>query len=362
MNILKSSRIFNIDALGNLTIDDQGSPWVEKNTTRVILTDNEYKLIANYLDNLLKKPSKEKLESPVYTGKQCSIPRYKLKEHFVELGLKKTSCYDYSSTIILDKNFLSSFYEEIIKSLIFTKLCEVELNQKTQTIYENLNVKGQTQRRFYYRGQLSPFNQIKSFYFEETQKYNVSDVSSYLDLKGKGKACYYNKFYKENTKIEFLEILKYLAENPQIKVVFSEDLLVEMNKGGLDLDEEMIKNFEDMLNSKDVSNVTLALESLSNFNLENNVVPIALLMNKYRFLFRWGRGISISKHEGYRILSSFLNNKGIDFKKEWVEFANSLYKKCPESENLIVEYIKSNINRWFENRGGNNILIKELKI
>ncbi len=82
--------------------------------------------------------------------------------------------------------------------------------------------------------------------------------------------------------IDVLEIINFIYNNPNIKVVFDEDLISDLNKEGVQLDNEIENTLKDMIYSKDAANIKLGLEMLSNLEINDyTLYKISLMLNNF---------------------------------------------------------------------------------
>ena len=99
-----------------------------------------------------------------------------------------------------------------------------------------------------------------------------------------------------------------------------------------------------MFESKDKDNVLLALEMLSNVNINKHGLQIAMLLNQYRGYFSWGNGIN---SQAYKTLNNYFTNKKILWKEDFRIFLAGLYNNYSDdsqSKLYIENFLKDSIN------------------
>ena len=107
-----------------------------------------------------------------------------------------------------------------------------------------------------------------------------------------------------------------------------------------------------MFASNEPDNIKLAIEMMSNVNLNKYGLTIALLLNKWKNVMNWGNGNTGS--QAYKTLDRYFINKGIDWKKDYRSFSAGLYKNYSHDENakrVIEDFVLQNINRYLAKDG-----------
>jgi len=304
-----------------------------------ILSEDEYNSNIKYVKNLLKRPTPTKpIEGPIYMGNFSFIPRYKIKDFFENKGIKKTNCYDYAKTIVIDRNFLSLFLEGLKNS--FVQYHKVYKAEKNNTINNLLSTKthrwhpSKITKRWEDAQSIiiiRPINeqgfesndiitQIQPFITEETQP---NDYVSY-DTLDKNKELLY-------------DVVSYLIDNPHIDIIFDDELLNILNSDGIELTPEFFSSINQMLDSVERDNISLAFEMLSNVNLDKSLTQVAFLMNRYRGYSTWGARLGVG------------GNQGIKWKVDWKQFSYNLLKEKPEDIDIIKNYMIEEYNNEFKN-------------
>lgn len=354
--------------------DEINYSYWSKNILFDPLQINKLKLKIN---QLLETNNKISNTDIIYTGQFSDIPRFKLKEFMFENKIKRTSRIEQSNCILLSKKLL----QELINGEIFKDKKEVYFLNKefADSVYHEWII-------------LDKKNKNKNRYNDVPEKPETDlDTWLYLDvgyvdnqtnsLKTSKK---YNKYilthlqkeeiisiYHKNKKTaEFLDIVNYLYENPNIKVVFDENLFSELNKEGISLDSDIEITLKDMIYSKDKSNIKLGLEMISNLEINDHTLyKISLLLNNFINIGndkqnRSNKGIITQLTMNNRNLKTLLNtfkSKEIYWDKDWRLFTSGLIKnfKNTEHEILIKEYFIDKLNNEFTFLSG--VKIKDIK-
>jgi hypothetical protein len=100
-----------------------------------------------------------------------------------------------------------------------------------------------------------------------------------------------------------------------------------------------------MFASKQSDNIRLAVEMLSNVNLEKFGLTVVLLLNKWKHVMSWGNGNT--NNQAYKTLDRYFKNKGINWKDDYRPFSARLYKNYAnneEAKKTIKYFILDNIN------------------
>jgi len=270
-------------------------------------------VLFNFISNIKKHNVKEK--DVIYTS-LCELPRFKLKEFFKQYKLKKTSRSSHSNCFIINKKQFSKlkesstygkFYIRGGKELIDKK---VELNPINIDLIENhykFSLKEGVMLKLYRQ------SKIESLFFNLIERYD--DI-----LSGK---C---------------------------KILWDEDLMVNLNKEGVELDDEYLTSLRDMLFSKDKENISLGLEMLCNLQINDiTLLHISFLFHELNFL----HNCKIKQYSNNPNLKSILNlldTKGIYWEKDWKDFGTVLRNKFKgkEEANIIKDFLIKNINREFK--------------
>ena len=163
----------------------------------------------------------------------------------------------------------------------------------------------------------------------------------------------YFDFYRDQRKINLLNTLidrSHDILNGKCKIVFDEDLFVELNKEGIELDDEYLETLRDMLFSSDKSNIKLGFEMMSNLVLnQHTLLSISFLLNEM-FHTKGFRPSSYTSNTNLKSLFKLLKTKGIYWEKDWKTFGTGLrnnFKEGKEGE-IVKKFLLDNINREFK--------------
>ena len=323
----------------------------------------EFKKLNLFVNKLISNKSTVKFGDKVYLGKLSNLPRHKMKIYFEENNIHKTSRLNQSNTIILNKEYLTNLLNTL---------------NPQQSHYSGFRL---------YKSYLISDNNLKSQLVPHIQHSYNSDIkvnglpfgifiraddnlSIYPKLSSflqniPYEESYILNCYREKNTIDLIEYLKYIIENPDVNIIFDEDLLLNLNEDGIELDEEYLSTLDSMFESKSQDNINLALEMLSNVNIEKHSLTIALFLNKHKDKFSWGSGLSINNTSSFKSILKYFKSKNINFNSDWRMFSVNLlklYKDNPEDIKVIQEFIHQNINMYLKGLGGEHLQVNDLSL
>lgn len=215
----------------------------------------------------------------------------------------------------------------------------------------------------YYSGNIIFENSFIVIITEENKNKITPKLVNFLQDK-KLEDLYYKSLYRDKKLVEVHNYLEYILKNPNVKVIFDENIMDPLNEDGFELDEEYLTTLDGMFESRSQDNINLALEMLSNVNIEKNSLTIALFLNKHRNIFSWGRGLSITKNNSFKSTLKYFKSKNIDFESDWRSFSANLYKlhkDNPKNIEIINEFIQQNINQYLKEFNPNTYLEVKLE-
>jgi hypothetical protein len=186
----------------------------------------------------------------------------------------------------------------------------------------------------------------------KNNKMNNSDKIDFEARTHIEKGIYVN-FYRQNKIYELFNILCNIGSKiitGEIKIIFDEDLLVSLNKEGIELDDDYLQTLRDMLFSSDKSNVSLGFEMISNLVLNNHtILSISFLLNEL-YHTKGFRHSYYSSNSNLKSLLKLLNTKKIYWERDWKTFGTGLrlnFKDGKEGE-VVKKFLLDNINREFK--------------
>jgi len=330
------------------------------NDLSLIFDKSEYETYKNLIKNLLNKPSEVKFGKKIYLGKLSNLPRHKTKEYFQTNKLNKTSRLEQSDTIIFHKQYLKElgdiFNINNDQRYNYLKLTKIYLFEPEDTDFIMKHVQ-------YYK----KLNEDLPFCLtidSSNQNSITPKLTNFLQSKTP-KELYYKSLYRETNMIEVLSYLEYILKNPHVNVIFDDDLMEPLNEDGFELDDEYLSTLDDMFNSKSQDNINLALEMLSNVNIEKHSLTIALFLNKHKNKFSWGSGLSITQNNSFKSTLKYLKSKNINFESDWRVFSKNLYilhKDNPENIKIIEEFVHQNINLYLREYSGEYLQVGDLSL
>jgi S-adenosylmethionine:tRNA-ribosyltransferase-isomerase (queuine synthetase) len=313
----------------------------------------------NLIEKLLNQSPNSNLGDKVYLGKLSNIPRHRVKEYFENSTSKKTSRIEQANTIIFSREYLLNFKEDLKK----LELKEFLFLEKTQILQDYIRRNSsewaykKIEPVFENNIPLLLITYYKNINLANSLVHNFKRVIDTTQIKTQ----YVETLYRDTYTKEILNYLDLVLENPSINILFDEDFLTDLNSNGIELDADYLSTLNSMFESKEQANINLALEMLSNVNIENNYFTIALLLNKYQDLFAWGSGLSMSQNKSFKSIEKFLKDKGINYQADWRVFNAALYKNSqndPEKLEIIIHSVLENLNKYMKagNGGGLNLI------
>lgn len=317
----------------------------------------------NLIEKLLNQSPNTNLGDKVYLGKLSNIPRHRVKEYFENSTSKKTSRIEQANTIIFSREYLIKF-KNTLKKL---ELKEFLFLEKTQILQDY--IKSNSSEWVYKK--VKPIFESNTpllliSYYKNTNLSNslVPNFKRVIDTT-QIKTQYVETLYRDNYTKEILNYLDLVLENPSINILFDEDFLMDLNSDGIELDNDYLSTLNSMFESKEQANINLALEMLSNVNIEKNYFTIALFLNRYQNLFLWGSGLSMTQNKSFKSIEKFLKDKGINYQADWRAFNAALYKNSqndPEKIEIITRSILDNLNKYMKEGGGSSLNLSSIKL
>jgi hypothetical protein len=316
---------------------------------------HDAKELLNVID-LIKQQSKPNLKkgTTIYASKASEIPRFKLKEFIKDNNLKKTSRHKYSDVIIINKGYFNELSKYInieeydfctefhTKNKIKNLISKIDRNNSSVTTYNtttnyNMLVYVRTDRNNLER-ELKRSQSIR-------QEYEQS-VHSELGV-------LFN-FYREHRLVELLTMLvenKDRIKKGLVKFVFDEDFFVDLNKDGIELDDDYLQTLRDMLFSSDEANIKLGFEMMSNLVIDQpTLLSISFLLNELVHTTKFRPSYYTSSNTNLKSLLKMLKTKGIYWDRDWKTFGTGLrinFKDGKEGD-IVKKFLLDNINREFK--------------
>jgi hypothetical protein len=331
-------------------------------TTDYIIIEDKTKY-ENLIEKLLNQSPNTNLGDKVYLGKLSNIPRHRVKEYFENSTSKKTSRIEQANTIIFSREYLTKF-KIFLKKLELKELLPLEKTQILQD-YIRRNSNEWTYKKIAPVFEDNTLLLITNYYKNTNLNDNlVPNFKRIIDTT-KIKTQYIEALYRDNYTKEVLTYLDLILQNPSINILFDEDFLTDLNSDGIELDNDYLSTLNSMFESKEQANINLALEMLSNVNIEKNYFTIALLLNRYQNLFSWGSGLSMSQNKSFKSIEKFLKDKGINYQADWRIFNAALYKNAqndPEKVEIIIRSVLDNLNKYMKEGGGSGLNLSSIKL
>ena len=349
------NKIFQV-RVGTSYNNNNGVEWSTSNywggDNHYFISQTDSKEIQDVLKLIVKSPQNVLSKGDiVYASKASEIPRFKLKEFIKEKGLKKTSRYNQSNYIIVNKGYFMELIKEFkFGDYVFIKEDFVKSNSKKwknrDTISDILNetkdmnlvamIDNYTTRDIY----------------KSLAKYPI-EIKRYEDNTYQVKGTFISLYRNERLKnlLGIVYELKNDIKSGKVKIVFDEDLFVELNKEGIELDDEYLQTLRDMLFSKDTANVKLGFEMMSNLVMSQpTILSISFLLNELIHTTSFRPSYYTNSNSNLKSLFKLLRTKGIYWERDWKTFGTGLRNnfKTGKEGDIVKKFLLENINREFK--------------
>lgn len=296
------------------------------------------------------KPTKGDI---IYATKSSDTPRFKLKEFIKENGLKKTSRAKMANVFIMNKGH----FFETIKNLKYKE--HLFINEDYAIVNHKKWFEGYNRDN-----SINDFKVAKdknNFMLLEKNETNWKDafkkypqwesVISNNTHTTKGTSI---SLYREAKTINLLELIvdnvhDFISGDK--RVIFDEDLFVELNKEGIELDDEYLQTLRDMLFSKDDSNIKLGFEMMSNLVINDHMLlTTSFLLNELIHTTKFRPSYYTNNNSNLKALLKVLKTKGIHWERDWKTFGTGLRNnfKTGKEGAVVKKFLLDNINREFK--------------
>jgi hypothetical protein len=293
----------------------------------------------------------------VYASKASELPRFKLKEFINDNGLKKTSRYNQADVVIINRgHFIQMLKECKFKEYTFlkgnfaeSKIVKRDNNDNTYKFFKE-NLKNNSDK--------DTVAMVSEWSIQEMEKGNLgkkypTDKILYdtntIKIKGTNINLYRSARLSNLMNILF-ELRKEIMSG-KVRIVFDEDMFVELNKEGIELDEEYLQTLRDMLFSKDTANIKLGFEMMSNLVLNQpTILSISFLLNELIHTTKFRPSYYINSNSNLKSLFKLLRTKGIYWERDWKTFGTGLRNnfKTGKEGDIVKKFLLDNINREFK--------------
>jgi hypothetical protein len=288
------------------------------------------------------------LGNVLYVGKGSNVPRHKVKIFVEENKIRKTSIIEHSDTVFFDKNTINDVYK-----WLKCKEVKVVIVPFTQELLNSITmINGLANQTNYLKFYTDSFSKKSNLviYYDEYNNYPLDFKQALGNLDWKD--LYEQDAYRKKNIEDIFDVLLNYFKNPHGNIIWDDTILEKFNSDGIDLDDDYISTLDSMFSSGEPDNVRLAIEMMSNVNLEKFGLTIALLLNKHKNSMNWGNGNTGS--QAYKTLDRYFKNKGIDWKYDFRVFSAGLYKNYShneEAKKTIEYFVLGNINDYLSENG-----------
>jgi len=351
------NKIFQVRVGTSYSSGNNGIEWTTSNywggDAYYFVNQKDSKELQDVFKLILQSQNVVNKGDIVYASKASEIPRFKLKEFIKEKGLKKTSRYNHADSIIINKGYMM----ELIKvfkfgDCTFVKESFVKANEK----------KWSKDRGGYVSKVISEVKDLNlvAMIDDYTTK-NVhnqlskypAELKKYEDNTYQVKGTFISLYRNERLKnlLTILYELKDVIKSGRVRIIFDEDMFVELNKEGIELDEEYLQTLRDMLFSKDTANIKLGFEMMSNLVLNQpTILSISFLLNELIHITNFRPSYYTSSNTNLKSLFKLLRTKGIYWERDWKTFGTGLRNNFKDGKEgtIVKKFLLDNINREFK--------------
>jgi hypothetical protein len=319
-------------------------PW-DNTSTKIYLSKEELVESMNKVNSILSNNGNGKIGKTLYVGKGSNVPRHKIKMFIEENKIKKTTIIENSDTVIFDKKVIKDVYQWFANS----RPVKIAIIPFTTEIMANILRINQLQAKSaYVKDQLSDFLKKKSYMIINYGEYIEYDYGMQRSIGNvEWIDCYKQDNYRVKNIQDVYDTIEYYMSNPHGNIIWDDVILETLNSDGIELNGEYINTLNSMFSSGEPDNIKLAIELLSNVDLEKYGLTVALLLNKWSYIMGWGNGNTDS--QAYKVLDRYFKNKEIDWKKDYRSFSAGLYKNYCSNENykeIVSKFVLDNINDY----------------
>lgn len=323
---------------------------------RYFINDKDSKELQSLFRKIHDSKNTVNKGDKVYASKASEIPRFKLKEFINEKGLKKTSRYNQADVVIVNRGYFIEMLKEcklkehtfVKGNFIENKVNKKDTNDNTYNLFKQ-NLKNSSNKD---NVVMVAEYSVKELEGNLGKKY-PNDKALYDTNTIKVKGTYIN-LYRSARLSNLLDVLFNIRKeimSGDIRIVFDEDLFIELNKEGIELDNDYLQTLRDMLFSKDDANVTLGFEMMSNLVVNDHMLlSVSFLLNELIHTTKFRPSYYTSRNTNLKSLLKVLSTKGIRWERDWKTFGTGLranFKTGIEGD-IVKKFLLDNINREFK--------------
>jgi hypothetical protein len=328
--------------------------YISTYTQSVFINESISSDVINLIKKLKQQPIVHTIDKGdnIYTGQLSELPRFKLKEFIKKSNSTRTSKLEYANVVILSKKIFKELISDFkIKKILFyhPSIYNKIINGTNKSNYNNRHT-----------ALLKSIDQKRLLFTETKNDINISDEGNSETVD-----CIMLDVYRNKKLIYFIEILEYILNNKKVKVIFDEDLISNLNKEGIALDDDYEEILKNMILSDDASNVKLGVEMISNLELNDDTVfRISLILNTF---IQNKKKTHITKYaqsnKNFKTLLNLIKSKNIFWEREWTQFGAGLKQNftSPEHALWIKNFVIDNINNEFKERNASSLKVEDIK-
>jgi hypothetical protein len=316
-------------------------------------TRDPYKFKSDFdpLAELAKELLKDKTQKPhgnVYVATTCKIPRDKMKAYFQENNLKKTTRTYLADTVLVDLESLDKVIGRLSKQYNWSKGIMVSSEDviKNKHLFKITH----TTQNSWNEGYFKTHDQVLEGKHDVFIRYSNDTALPQLQSLFPEAELVETLSYPTGDLLKTLELLTFLKSHPNVTVVFDTALNENMTNDGIELEADIEEQIVQMLKSRDINDTKMAIEIMSNFDLEKSLFRIANIMNQYRSRFV-GKQSMLAK-TSYKQIDTYIRSKGINWMSDRDNFLDDMFKLYSKDEkaypvlkNYIQQYLQYQLKR-----------------
>lgn len=335
------------------TVLKTGYRWDSDN---YFMDETNYKRIKSLID-FINQPKKLSFKkgAKIYASKVSDIPRFKLKEFIKDKGLNKTSRVNQSDYIIINQGCFNS----LIESMKLTQIIFVKEDYMKSHLIPKPKLSGDWLDKEYYnlftnakdKNLVGMIKMSEEYFREKLKKYpsNGDKIDSNTHLVT-GVCFDLHRDNKTNVLLNLLADNEQRILNGDTQIIFDEELFTELNKDGIELDDEYLSVLKDMLFSEDEDNIKLGFEMMSNLVITNKtLLSISFLLNTLYNDHYFRPSKYTQTNSNLKSLLKLFKTKGIHWNDNWKTFGMGLRAnfKTGEEGEIVKKFLLENINEEF---------------
>jgi len=315
------------------------------------LVEDEPQLFKPYYNDIpsligeLKKTTNITLKGKVYVSPTCNIPRDKLKAYFKENNLERTTRLYLADTVLLDLPALDMVMQKLNSKYSWEEGYLIE-SKEIKPHLESLK-QAYSNKSWFQDHVEGVINELR----DNDHKAFIITSNAYSNIKTHHSEKFILTNFPEGTKTSIIRnradafdkvvnLIKTL-HSTKLPLVFDSVISENMTSDGIELDKDIEEQIIQLMETNDIDNIKMAIEIMSNFDLEKSLLNVANIFNTYGEILR---KTSYFQKTSHKQIDSYLRSKKIHWKGERLDFLNTLFvhfQDQPEQLSKVKGFIQS---------------------